>query len=102
MATDRRSKFWVSVRPIRKWKVQGGSNMTGNGLCVRLYKSVPVIFEPPCIIKHSGHTKHGSGDNLQDGASIAGILNLFRVPRTPLRVWCNLRTPFSEKVYMNE
>ena len=29
-------------------KVQGGSNMTGTDLCVRLYKSVPVIFEPPC------------------------------------------------------
>jgi hypothetical protein len=29
--------------------VQGGSNMTGTDLCVRLYKSVPVIFEPPCI-----------------------------------------------------
>ena len=23
--------------------------MTGTYLCVRLYKSVPVIFEPPCI-----------------------------------------------------
>jgi len=31
-------------------EVQGGSNMTGTDLCVRLYKSVPVIFEPPCII----------------------------------------------------
>jgi len=29
--------------------IQGGSNMTGTDLCVRLYKSVPVIFEPPCI-----------------------------------------------------
>ena len=29
--------------------LQGGSNMTGTDLCVRLYKSVPVIFEPPCI-----------------------------------------------------
>ena len=29
--------------------VQGGSNMTGTDLCVRLYKSVPVIFEPLCI-----------------------------------------------------
>ena len=28
--------------------IQGGSNMTGTDLCVRLYKSVPVIFEPPC------------------------------------------------------
>jgi hypothetical protein len=28
---------------------QGGSNMTGTDLCVNMYKSVPVIFEPPCI-----------------------------------------------------
>ena len=28
--------------------IQGGSNMTGTDLCVRLYKSVPVIFVPPC------------------------------------------------------
>ena len=25
--------------------------MTGTDLCVRLYKSVPVIFEPPCTKK---------------------------------------------------
>ena len=24
--------------------------MTGTDLCVRLYKSVPVIFEPPCTL----------------------------------------------------
>ena len=39
-----------------KTDIQGGSNMTGTDLCVRLYKSVPVIFEPPCrfiIISHS-------------------------------------------------
>ena len=29
--------------------IQGGSYMTGTDLCVLLYKSVPVIFEPPCI-----------------------------------------------------
>ena len=28
--------------------VQGGSNMAGTHLYVRLYKSVPVIFERPC------------------------------------------------------
>ena len=28
--------------------IQGVSNMTGTDLCVRLYKSVPIIFEPPC------------------------------------------------------
>ena len=35
-----------------KWKtkIQGGSNMTGTDLCVNIYKSVPVIFEPPCNI----------------------------------------------------
>jgi len=32
-------------------ELQGGSNMTGTDLCVRLYKSVPVIFEPPCTYK---------------------------------------------------
>ena len=30
--------------------IQGGSNMTGTDLCVNIYKSVPVIFEPPCIM----------------------------------------------------
>ena len=29
--------------------IQGGSNMTGTDLCVNKCKSVPVIFEPPCI-----------------------------------------------------
>jgi len=28
--------------------------MTGTDLCVRLYKSVPVIFEPPCSIYTQG------------------------------------------------
>jgi len=32
----------------KETKIQGGSNMTRTDLCVRLYKSVPVIFEPPC------------------------------------------------------
>ena len=32
------------------YDIQGGSNMTETDLCVRLYKSVPVIFEPPCIL----------------------------------------------------
>jgi len=30
--------------------IQGGSNMTGTDLCVNKPQSVPVIFEPPCII----------------------------------------------------
>jgi len=46
------------------FNVQGGSNMTGTDLCVNkphctasaqcglfTHKSVPVIFEPPCICK---------------------------------------------------
>ena len=48
--------------------VQGGSNMAGTDLCVNkpncaaavqcglfTYKSVPVIFEPPCIKKELTH-----------------------------------------------
>ena len=31
-------------------QVQGGSNMTGTDLYKRTHKSVPVIFEPPCIL----------------------------------------------------
>jgi len=31
--------------------IQGGSNMTGTDLCVNKPQSVPVIFEPPCIIQ---------------------------------------------------
>jgi len=31
--------------------MQGGSNMTGTDLCVRLYKSVPVKFERCCTLK---------------------------------------------------
>ena len=31
-------------------KLQGGSNMTGTDLYKRTHKSVPVIFEPPCIL----------------------------------------------------
>jgi hypothetical protein len=30
--------------------IQGGSNMTGTDLCVNKPQSVPVMFEPPCII----------------------------------------------------
>jgi len=37
------------VHVILCFVVQGGSNITGTDLCVRLYKSVPVIFVPPCI-----------------------------------------------------
>jgi len=31
-------------------EIQGGSNMTGTDLCVNLATSVPVIFEPPCML----------------------------------------------------
>jgi len=51
------------------------------------------------IIKHSDQTKNGIGCNLQGGASVAGVLNHFRVPLTPLRVWCNLRTPSQKSVF---
>jgi len=30
--------------------VQGGSNMTGTDFCVNKPVTVPVIFEPPCIM----------------------------------------------------
>ena len=30
--------------------IQGGSNMTGTDLCVNKPVTVPVIFEPPCIL----------------------------------------------------
>jgi len=30
--------------------LQGGSNMTGTDLCVNKPVTVPVIFEPPCIL----------------------------------------------------
>jgi hypothetical protein len=33
--------------------VQGGSNMTGTNCDLFTHKSVPVIFEPPCIIPGS-------------------------------------------------
>jgi len=31
--------------------LQGGSNMTGTDCGLFTHKSVPVIFEPPCILK---------------------------------------------------
>jgi hypothetical protein len=34
-------------------ELQGDSNMTRTGLCVNKPQSVPVIFEPPCILRHS-------------------------------------------------
>ena len=43
------------VRKNEEVVIQGGSNMTGTDLCVRLYKSVPVIFEPPSINPSKQH-----------------------------------------------
>ena len=34
--------------------VQGGSNMTGTDVARFTHKSVPVIFEPPCILGLGG------------------------------------------------
>ena len=42
--------LYASAIQICKYLLQGGSNMTGTDLCVRLYKSVPVIFEPACTL----------------------------------------------------
>ena len=38
--------------------VQGGSNMTGTDLYKRTHKSVPVIFEPPCMLVFMKSTRH--------------------------------------------
>ena len=35
----------------RKWKVQGGSNMTGTVYTVVYTQIIPVIFEPPCNLE---------------------------------------------------
>ena len=39
-------RMWRQERLI----LQGGSNLTGTDLCVNKPVTVPVIFEPPCII----------------------------------------------------
>jgi len=36
-------------RKLLRMDVQGGSNMTGTDVTRFTHKSVPVIFEPPCI-----------------------------------------------------
>jgi len=58
--------------------IQGGSNMTGTDLYVNkphcaaavqcglfTYKSVPVIFEPPCISRYSLNLLHGDSISLR-------------------------------------
>jgi len=50
---DNKISVWLSYNicnnPAEKQYLQGGSNMTGTDLYKRTHKSVPVIFEPPCI-----------------------------------------------------
>ena len=45
-----------------KSQIQGGSNMTGTDFYKRTHKSVPVIFEPPCIQGVTGGTDQTSGE----------------------------------------
>ena len=60
--------------------IQGGSNMTGTDLYKRTHKSVPVIFEPPCIIKCPTRC-----NNMQSIFYFTAILlYMFRVPSTPI------------------
>jgi hypothetical protein len=40
-----------NLSDIEKSEIQGGSNMTGTNCDLFTHKSVPVIFEPPCIQK---------------------------------------------------
>ena len=42
--------------------IQGGSNMTGTDLMCKHIKSVPVIFEPPCIQGVTGGMDQTSGE----------------------------------------
>jgi hypothetical protein len=44
-------QFYITVEILRflKFYIQGGSNMTRTNCDLFTYKSVPVIFEPPCI-----------------------------------------------------
>jgi hypothetical protein len=44
-------EFGETVRKGHR-KVQGGSNMTGTDYTLFTHKSVPVIFEPPCILAY--------------------------------------------------
>ena len=44
---------WVVLFEIKDNRsgIQGDSNMTGTDLYMFTHKSVPVIFEPPCIFQ---------------------------------------------------
>ena len=44
-----RSETPIKIAPSFCRNVQGGSNMTGTDCGLFTHKSVPVIFEPPCI-----------------------------------------------------
>jgi len=59
--------------------IQGGSNMTGTDVARFTHKSVPVIFEPPCICI-DGVSKHNNVDQ-----KIALVCDLFE---------CNLKCTF--------
>jgi len=48
IATEIRNFYSVYFRNTHN--IQGGSNMTGTDLYKRTHKSVPVIYEPPCIL----------------------------------------------------
>jgi hypothetical protein len=48
----------LTGEPMETGIVQGRSNMTGTDLCVNMYKSVPVIFELPCICGVKLDRKH--------------------------------------------
>ena len=70
--------------------IQGGSNMTGTDLYKRTHKSVPVIFEPPCIYiyiyKHILY-KDGRRPRVGDTWS-APLLQVFRTgPSTILEAF---------------
>ena len=60
--------FVTFVFQAVKSYIQGGSNMTGTDLCVRLYKSVPVIFEPHCnfFLSKTKQKKHGHAPTNQN------------------------------------
>ena len=50
---EQTANLWINIFTSIKNKIkyiQGGSNMTGTDLCVNKPVTVPVIFEPPCIM----------------------------------------------------
>jgi hypothetical protein len=45
---ERKMHVMISLRSLKY--IQGGSNMSGTDYTLFTHKSIPVIFEPPCII----------------------------------------------------